>query len=502
MNKILLTAALAVAWASAIVTPKAEANWPQWRGPLATGEAPGSKPPTTWGEDRNIKWKVKLPGFANSTPVIWGDRIYVATAISETPASPASSTAVAKPAPASGADGVPWKKPEGWNVGPIGQGKATTEAKPAPSPSAAPAAAGDTPEVVERRRRGGGGGGGRGMRSEAPTAKTQFALVALDRATGKVVWQKTAREEVPHEGHHRDGSFASASPVTDGERIWVFFGSRGLYCYDLAGNLQWEKDLGDMQTRNAFGEGASPAVHGEMLVVNWDHEGEDFVVALDKRTGAEKWRQKRDEPTTWSTPLIVEHEGKPQVIVNATNRVRSYDLATGSLLWEASGMTTNVIPSPVFAAGTVYALSGFRGAALLAIKLGGSGLLDGTPSIAWKHNKSTPYVPSPLLAGDRLYFLSGNNALVSCFNAKTGAPHFEAHRLAELGGGVYASPVAANGHVYIVGRDGKTAVLKIADQPEVVAINTLNDRIDASPAIVGNEIYLRGNEHLYCIAEK
>ena len=325
-------------------------------------------------------------------------------------------------------------------------------------------------------------------------------LVALDRETGKVVWQKTAREEVPHEGHHRDGSFASASPITDGEHVYVSFGSRGLFCFDLEGKLKWEKDLGDMQTRNAFGEGASPALHGDTLVVNWDHEGEDFVVALDKKTGAEKWRQKRDEPTSWSTPLVVEHGGKAQVVVNATNRVRSYDLASGTQLWEASGMTGNVIPTPVTAFGMVYALSGFRGAALLAIKLGASGVLDDTDAIAWKHSKSTPYVPSPLLTGERLYFFSGNNALLSCFNAKTGKPYYEAHRL-DLAG-VYASPVAAGGHVYIVGRDGKALVLKDADQVEVVATNVLNDRVDASPAIVGKEIYIRGHQNLYCIAEK
>jgi outer membrane protein assembly factor BamB len=449
------------------------AGWPQWRGPLATGEAPNAQPPTSWGEDRNIKWKVQVPGFANSTPVIWKDRIYLATAISQGGDTATAATA----APASPPSPPPAGASAAFDSAPPGSGEG---------------------EQRGRRRRGGGGG----FRSEAPKGKTQFVLVALDRATGKVAWQKTAREEVPHEGHHRDGSFASASPIVDGEHVYVSFGSRGLFCYDLAGNLKWEKDLGDMQTRNAFGEGASPALHGDTLVLNWDHEGEDFVVALDKKTGAEKWRQKRDEPTSWSTPLVVEHEGKAQVIVSATNRVRSYDLASGKQVWEASGMTGNVIPTPVTAFGMVYAISGFRGAALLAIKLGASGVLDGTEAIAWKHAKSTPYVPSPLLVGERLYFLSGNNALLSCFNAKTGKPYYEAHRLSELGGGVYASPVAAGGHVYIVGRDGKAVVLKDADQVEIVATNVLNERVDASPAVVGNEIYIRGNQHLYCIAEK
>src|SRR5215207_7099973 len=291
------------------------AEWPQWRGPLATGEAPDAQPPTAWAEDRNIKWKVEIPGFGNSTPIVLGKRIYLATAITS--------------------------------------GGEQTEAAAAASPRARSAPANPPQPGGERapsgRRRGGesgGGGAGFGGRSEAPTAKTQFVLLALDRESGKVIWQKTAREEVPHEGHHAHGSFASASPITDGQHVYVSFGSRGVYCYDLEGNLKWEKDLGDMQTRGGFGEGASPALHGDTLVLNWDHEGEDFVVALDKKTGAEKWRQKRDEPTSWSTPLVVEHGGKAQAVVSATNRVKAYDLATGEQLWEASGMTGNVIPTP------------------------------------------------------------------------------------------------------------------------------------------------------------
>jgi outer membrane protein assembly factor BamB len=212
---------------------------------------------------------MKIPGFGTSTPIVWKDQVFVVTAI------------------------------------PTGK---KTEAAPEPAPAAEPA-----PEASGgQRRRGGAGGGGGGMRSEKPSEAYQFAVIAVDRASGKIVWQKVAREEVPHEGHHRDHGFASASPVIDGEHLYVSFGSRGIYCFDLKGNLKWEKDLGDMQTRNSFGEGASPAVHGDTVVINWDHEGDDFIVALDKRTGTERWRQKRDEPTTWSTPLIVEHDGKAQ----------------------------------------------------------------------------------------------------------------------------------------------------------------------------------------------
>jgi outer membrane protein assembly factor BamB len=456
--------AAALSLSAAEQSSKSAGDWPRWRGPLANGTAPGATPPTSWSETEKVKWKMKIPGFGTSTPIVWKNQVFVVTAI--------PTGKKVEPAPA-----------------------------PAPAPpaedSAAPAG-GPGGEQGGRRRRGGGGGGGR---SEKPSETYQFAVVAVDRATGKVLWQKVAREEVPHEGHHRDHGFASASPVTDGEHLYVSFGSRGIYCYDLKGELKWQKDLGDMQTRNSFGEGASPAVHGDTLVINWDHEGDDFIVALDKRTGEERWRQKRDEPTSWSTPLILEHGGKQQVIISATNRIRSYDLKTGEQLWECGGMTTNAIPTPVSEFGHLYAISGFRGAALLAIKLGRTGDLTDSDAITWKHAKATPYVPSPLLLGERLYFYSGNNGVLSAFNAKSGQALFESERIADLLGGVYASPVAANGHVYLVGRDGKTVVIKDGDKVEAVATNKLDDKFDASAAIVGKEIFLRGHQYLYCIAD-
>lgn len=447
MKRILLSV---VAIAASFITANAASNWPQWRGPAFNGTAPEGSAPTTWSETEHVKWKFKIPGEGTATPIVWEDQVFILTAIE-----------AAKP------DAAP----------------AATE----------PAPAGDRP----RRGPGGGGGG----RSEKPTKPVQFVLISIDRKSGKPLWQKTAREQVPHEGHHRDHGFASGSPVTDGEHVFAWFGSFGLYCYDMKGNLQWEKDLGDMQTRNSFGEGTSPALHGDTIVVNWDHEGEDFIVALDKKTGKERWRQKRDEPTTWSTPLIVEHGGKAQVVVTASNKIRSYYLATGAPLWECGGMTANVIPTPVSDAERLYAISGFRGAALLAIQLGRTGDLTGTDAIAWQHGKGTPYVPSPLLVGGRLYFYSGNNGILSCFDAATGKPLVEAERLGELMGGVYASPVSADGRIYLVGRDGKTVVIKQSDKIEVLATNKLDDRFDASPAIVGKDLFLRGHQSLYCIGE-
>lgn len=222
--------------------------------------------------------------------------------------------------------------------------------------------------------------------------------MAINRSDGSTAWKRTARKEVPHQGKQPNNSFASASAIVDGTHVIAYFGSRGLYCYDLEGRLVWEKDLGDMQTRNGFGEGASPALSGDTLVVNWDHEGQDFVVALDKKTGKELWRRDRDEPTTWTTPLIVEHAGRRQVVTAGTNRVKSYDLQTGELVWEAPGLTPNAIPTPIESAGIVYVTSGYRGSAARAIRLAGAkGDLTGTPAILWETDRDTPYVPSPLL---------------------------------------------------------------------------------------------------------
>jgi outer membrane protein assembly factor BamB len=253
-----------------------------------------------------------------------------------------------------------------------------------------------------------------------------------------------------------------------------------------------------MQIKMGFGEGSSPALHGDTLVVTFDHEAGSFIVALDKNTGAERWRTPREEETSWATPLIVEHEGKAQVITAATKKIRSYDLATGKLIWECGGLTMNVIPTPVARDGIVYIMSGFRGYSAMAIRLGRTGDLTGTDAILWTHRKSTPYVPSPLLSGDRLYFLSDNKPVISCLDVKTGKPLFDARRIEDVES-VYASPVAAGGRLYLPGRNGPTTVLRDADRLEVLATNTLDDPFDASPAVAGNDLLLRGHKWLYCI---
>ncbi len=437
--------------ATAAPSDEALANWPQWRGPLATGVAPQGNPPLRWSETENVKWKVALPGFGTSTPVIWGDRVFIHTAIK-------SDVKVEAQPPATGAAASGGQRPAGQTRG--------------------------------------------GFNIQSPRETYQFVVLCLNRQNGKTLWQKTVRELVPHEGHHGDHGFASASPVTDGELVIAYFGSRGLHCLDLDGNLKWSKDLGQMKTRNNFGEGSSPALHGDTVVVYQDDETDnDFIAAFDKRTGKEQWRTPRDEATGWSTPLIIERDGRAQVVVNGTGKVRSYDLATGKELWSCAGQTGNCIPTPVAVADTVYVTSGFRGGALYAIALGRTGDLTDTDAIRWSQKKNTPYVPSPLLVDGLLYLFRENSPALSCFDAKTGKPLIDGERLEGLFG-VYASPVSALDRVYALGRDGKCLVLKKGTTVEILSANKLDDKTDASIALAGKDLFIRGHQNLYCLAER
>ncbi|MCA9119715.1 MAG: PQQ-binding-like beta-propeller repeat protein [Planctomycetaceae bacterium] len=329
----------------------------------------------------------------------------------------------------------------------------------------------------------------------------QFVLICLDRNTGQELWRQVACEQVPHEGKHYTNTFASASPTTDGRRVYVSFGSRGVYCYDLAGELLWTRDLGDMRTRFGWGEATSPVVHDDSLIINWDHEDQSFIEILDAMSGRTKWKADRDEPTSWATPLVVDFDESTQVIANGTNRVRSYDLATGQVVWQCGGQSVNAIPSPILSGETVFCMSGYRTSAALAIPLRSTGDITDTDRILWQHKQGTPYVPSPIVVEDHIYFTASNTGVLSCLNIHTGKPIFARQRLPELKS-VYASPVAANGRIYFTDRDGTTVVIRHGDELEVLAINTLAEPVDASPAIVDNQIFLRTATNLYCIENR
>jgi outer membrane protein assembly factor BamB len=418
----------------------ADDDWLRWRGPNYDGVARGEAP-LEWSESRNIAWKVAIPGRGFSSPILWGDKIFLTTAVPTGVESP--------PPPTDGSGGG---------------------------------------------RRGAGGGVGAGR-------EHRFVVMCLDRKTGKTVWERVATTATPHEGYHgRYGSFASNTPATDGKYLYAFFGSRGLYTYDLDGKLIWKKDFQPMRMRLQFGEGVAPVIDGNTLYLKFDQEQGSHMVALDKTTGKQLWRVDREEVSSWSEPLIVTHNGRKQVIVSASNKVRSYDPATGKLIWETSGLGSNVIPAPVATAGIVYVMSGHREPNLLAVKLGREGDLTNSDAIVWKNDRGNSYSASPVLQDGKLYFIS-DNGMLSCLNAATGEAYYKQQRLPKPYN-FKASPVAANGKLYLATEEGDVVVVKMGEKYEVLATNTLPDEMFiATPAIAGGSIYLRGQNALYCIRQ-
>lgn len=418
-------------------TIDAAQQWAQWRGPLGTGVAPHGDPPSTWNERKNVRWKIRLPGIGHSTPAVWGDTIFLTSAV-----------------------------PFGPRV----------ESKPDRDPGAH-----DNLRVTQRHR---------------------FLVLAVRRQDGKVLWQHTLNEALPHEGGHHTGSLASASVLTDGQRVFAFFGSHGLFCLDVKGELLWKTALGQMHSKHNHGEGATPALHGETLVVNWDHQGQSFVVALDVRTGKQRWKVDRDEVTSWSSPIIVKIEDRTQAVIAGTQFLRGYDLATGTVLWRCSGLSNNIVSTPVYHAGMVFAGSSYDTQLMMGVKLSGAkGDITGTQQVAWKTRQRTPYVPSPLLYKGGLYFLRHYQGILTRLDAVSGKEPSGPFRLGGVSE-VYASPVAAAGRIYITDRRGATIVLSGDLNPKFIARNVLDDSFSASAAIVGKELFLRGTRKLYCIARE
>jgi outer membrane protein assembly factor BamB len=331
--------------------------------------------------------------------------------------------------------------------------------------------------------------------------KLAFKVLCFDRNTGQLLWEQTAKVATPHQATHATNGFASASPCTDGQHVYAHFGSRGLYCYTTDGEFKWKRDdFGKMDTRNSFGEGSSPTLEGDKILVPWDHEGPSFLYALDKSTGETIWKARRDEPSCWATPLVVEHEGAKQIVMNGQTCARAYDLETGKELWRCGGQTERPVASAVAADGLVVIGSGFRGAFLGAFRLDGQGNIENTDRVIWTLNRDTPDIASPLLSNGRVYFHKGKTGMLSCVDAATGKPHHTVARIPGLST-TYASPIAAGGHVYLTGRSGTTVVIKDADQLEIVASNSVGETVDATPAPVDNELFIRGERHLFCISE-
>ncbi len=327
----------------------------------------------------------------------------------------------------------------------------------------------------------------------------EFVLFCFDRSDGSVRWKKVATVATPHQATHSTNGFASASPCTDGKHVYAHFGSRGLYCYTMDGTLKWKRtDFPPMTTRNSFGEGSSPTIAGNMIIVPWDHEGDSFLYALNKLTGETIWKTPRDEPTCWATPLVVEHAGEQQIVMNGQNYARAYELQSGKELWRCGGQTERPVASAVADDDLVIVGSGFRGSFIGAFHLDGRGDIEDSKSVVWTIDRDTPDIASPLLSAGRVYFHKGKAGLLSCVDAATGRPYYTASRLPDINT-TYASPIAAGGHVYLTGRSGTTVVIKDAEELNIVSTNSVGEGVDATPAPVDNQLFIRGEKHLFCI---
>lgn len=419
-------------------------NWPHWRGPHADGTAPLADPPTTWDgvSGKNIRWRAELVGEGSATPIIWGEQIFIASC--------------------ERTDRV-----------------ATPEELPNPA---------DRPKPRP----------GYDRRTTEPTNFYRFIVTSYDRSSGKVRWRKVLAEAVPHEGHHATHSYASGSPTTDGERLYVSFGSFGIFGLDFEGRFLWERQLGRLTTRRGYGEAVSPVHHRGLLLINWDQELDSALYCLDARTGTTKWKSDRDEITTWTTPLVTEFAGKTQVILNGTRRVRSHDLETGHVIWTCEGMTDNAIPSVLRYRDAAIILSGYQGNCGLSVPLSSQGDLGLAGPVNWRIKSGGPYVPSPVLVGEHLYFTKGMNNVLITLDAATGATIIMGERIPGLAE-IYTSPVFAGGRVYITDRKGTTVVLQPGSTLKILATNALEDGVDASPVAVGRQLFLRGQMTLYCI---
>jgi outer membrane protein assembly factor BamB len=417
-------------------------RWPQFRGPGSAGVSTQPGLPQQWDQKKNVAWEADVPGRGWSSPIVWGDRVFVTAVLNEfTP----------KPRP-----GLYIQDNQG----------------------------------------------------KIPKGEHRWVVYCLDFNTGKILWQRTAAEGTPGGPIHLKNTYASETPVTDGERIYAYFGNKGLYCYDLDGKLLWSKCWGSYPMRYGWGTAASPTLHKDRIYVVNDNEESSFLIALDKRTGEEVWKVTRDEKSNWSTPFVWENELRTEIVTAGSGKVRSYDL-DGKLLWELKGMSSITIPTPLSGHGLLYVgsgyiLDGLR--PLYAIKPGASGdisLKQGETSnawIAWYQKGGSAYHASPLVYGDYVYILY-DMGFLSCFEARTGKPVYVKERINPGSDKFTASPWAYDGKIFCLSEDGDTFVIAAGLKFQVLAKNSLDDMCLATPALARDSVILRTASKLYRIRD-
>ncbi|MCP4849714.1 MAG: PQQ-binding-like beta-propeller repeat protein [Verrucomicrobiaceae bacterium] len=416
-----------------------EVHWPQFRGAGAMGVADHPELPEEWDKQRNVSWKVAVEGMGWSCPCVWGERIYITTAVNS---------------------GATEKIKEGLYFG------------------------GERP---------------------APKDTHEWRVVCLDLKTGKTLWSRTVHRGVPSQARHLKNSYASETPVTDGERVYAYFGNVGLFTFDMDGNGIWEYRWKAVKTRHGWGTAASPFLHeGRIYVIN-DNDEQSFLAALDKKSGAVIWSKNRDEPSNWSPPFVWKNSQRTEIITPGTGMTRSYDL-DGNVLWTLRGLSSITVPSPFASGDLLYLCSGYVGdkrKPLFAIKPGAKGDITLDPDethnkfIAWCQKKAAPYMPTPLLYRGRVYVLL-DRGLLSCYEAKTGRVIYDRERLGKSAK-FTASPLAYNGRIFCFGERGETVVVDAGDSFRMTGRNELDDLIMSTPAIAGDSLIVRTLHHLYCI---
>jgi outer membrane protein assembly factor BamB len=475
-------------------------NWPQFRGPNTNGVFTAKGLPVEWDLDKNIIWKVELPGAGWSQPIVWGDKIFVTAAVTDKQTKPKGGEF--DPGFSIGGFG-------GLGGNPFGQGGAGAKD---PGPER------DTRPQQQSPQAGNAGSGPQGpppgfggfsfSGGKAPDVIYRWKVLCLDGATGKVVWERTAREGKPNAPIHRNNTYASETPVTDGERVVAYFGMTGLYCYDMSGKLLWSKDLGSYPMQMGWGSGSSPVLYGDRIFIQCDNDKTSFLVALDKKTGDELWRIARDEKSNWSTPYIWKNKQRTELVTAGGTKMRSYRPENGELLWEMNGYGRTAI-TPVGDEEMIYVdsydrMMGGRGS-VVAVRDGAAGdvsLKAGETSnsfVAWSAPLNTYRVSSPLLYEGCLYNLDQQSGIIRCYDAKTGAMHYR-ERLPGARG-FTSSPWAGDGKIFFLDETGLTVVLEAGTKLQVVVTNKLDETFWSSAAIMGESLLLRGVDHLYCIGK-
>ncbi len=436
--------------ALALAVPSADNNWPQFRGAQAGVAADDPSLPDAWGPTRNIIWKIDVPGRSWSSPVVWGDHVFVTTAINTV------ETEVLLP----------------------------------------------TSAYVSRSN-----GGTMSFRDIAtPTAPHRWVVYDFDFKTGKIRWEHEVAKAVPLQPRHLKNSYASETPVTDGQRVYAYFGNIGLFAFDLNGKLLWSKPMDALKVRSGFGPAASPVVSGDRVFIVNDNDDQSFIAAFNAATGAELWRVNRKEGSNWTSPFVWKNDLRTEIVTAGSDRIRSYDV-DGKLLWELSGMSTFAVPTPFAANGLLYITSGYPGDKLrpaYAIRPGATGDISLKPDradndyIVWSHPTLGPFHPSALVYGGCYYTLL-DRGLLSCNDPKTGKEIYPRQRVSTDATGFSASPWAYNGKVFLMSEDGDTYVIQAGAEFKVLGKNPLDEMTLATPAVANGSLIIRTATKLYRI---